>query len=345
MKEIVLIDFIRDKFSSMESNDIYKVKISLMMLGFEMKVTINDQQELIEEYDIPIKSIDYKGIGEIVNLTDLEVILFEEHLNIEEISELKGLKKLKINGHNLKDITFLKGLTNLTELVIPKKRENDVIVDISVLGELQNLISLQVGCLKLNGCEAISKLRKLEYLGLGNTGIDNVEFIKELCQIKELQLFNNEKLNSLKGLEQLVLLKKLDLANIGSKAKFDEVGELVNLVELDLSCNKAYIDIVLLENLKKLKVLCLELSKVKNFEYINELSALKELRMETVKTVKDFTSIGELSYLETLVLRKNRQLTDISFLAPLKNLKHLEIYECGKIEDYSAVEHVEKVVM
>lgn len=330
MKEIVLIDFIRDKFSSMESNHIYKVKITLMMLGFEMKISINDQQELIEEYDIPIKSIDYKGIGEIVNLTDLEVILFEEHLNIEEISELKGLKKLKINGHNLNDITFLKGLKELETLWIPKKRENAVWIDISVLGELQNLIGLQVGCLKLNGCEAISKLRKLEYLGLGNTGIDNVEFIKELCQIKELQLFNNEKLNSLKGLEQLVLLKKLDLANIGLKAKFDEVGELVNLVELELNCNKAYIDIGLLQNLKKLEVLCFDLSKVKNFEYIKELSALKELRMETVKTVKDFTAIGELSHLETLVLRKNRQLTDISFLAPLKNLRHLEIYEWGR---------------
>ena len=123
MKEIVLIDFIRDKFSSMESNHIYKVKISLMMLGFEMKISINDQQELIEEYDIPIKSIDYKGIGEIVNLTDLEVILFEEHLNIEEISELKGLKKVKINGHNLKDITFLKGLKELETLWIPKKEK------------------------------------------------------------------------------------------------------------------------------------------------------------------------------------------------------------------------------
>lgn len=156
MKEIVLIDFIRDKFSSIESNDIYKVKISLMMLGFEMKVSINDQQELIEEYDIPIKSIDYKGIGELVNLTDLEVILFEEHLNIEEISELKGLKKLKINGHNLKDITFLKDLKELEILWIPKKRENNVWVDISVLENLKNLTNLNISCIKVTGSECLN---------------------------------------------------------------------------------------------------------------------------------------------------------------------------------------------
>ena len=344
MRKLILLEIIKEDFTDISINDIERVEIAEEKAGIQFRIRINDEKEVTKRNGGIIETIDYTGIEELKYLTDLEVRFFEEHLNIEEISELKGLKKLKINGHNLKDITFLKGLTNLTELVIPKKRENDVWIDISVLGELQNLIGLQVGCLKLNGCEAISKLRKLEYLGLGNTGIDNVEFIKELCQIKELQLFNNEKLNSLKGLEQLVLLEKLDLANIGSKAKFDEVGELVNLVELDLSCYKAYIDIGLLQNLKKLEVLCLDLSKVKNFEYIKELSALKELRMETVKTVKDFTAIGELSHLETLVLRKNRQLTDISFLAPLKNLKHLEIYECGKIEDYSAVEHVEKVV-
>ena len=175
-------------------------------------------------------------------------------------------------------------------------------------------------------------------------GINNIRCIEGLQKLRALKLDYNEELNDLAGLEKLSLLKTVGLNGIGLKAKFDEVGELVNLVELELNCNKAYIDIGLLQNLKKLEVLCLDLSKVKNFEYIKELSALKELRMETVKTVKDFTAIGELSHLETLVLRKNRQLTDISFLAPLKNLKHLEIYECGKIDDYSAVGHVEKVV-
>ena len=344
MGKLTLLDIIKENFIDINITNINKVMISAVKLGLEFKIVINNEKEVSKRNQEIVRSIDYKGIGELVNLTDLEVVFFEEHLNKEEIAGLKELQNLRVDGHDFKDIMFLKELKKLNKLLIPKKRRSTVTVDISILENLEKLSSLDVRCSKIIGCEAISKLEQLEYLCMGSSGIEDLKFIHNCSGLKELKLYNNENLSNLKGIEQILSLQNLDLGGIGAKAKFDEIGELVDLVELNLSCNKGDIDVSSFKKLKKLEKLTLDLSKVKNFEYITELSALKELRLETVKTVKDFTAIGELSYLETLVLRKNRQLTDISFLAPLKNLKHLEIYECGKIDDYSAVGHVEKVV-
>lgn len=79
MRKLILLEIIKENFPDISINDIERVEIAEERAGIQFRIRINDEKEVTKRNRGIIETIDYTGISELVNLTDLEVILFEEH--------------------------------------------------------------------------------------------------------------------------------------------------------------------------------------------------------------------------------------------------------------------------
>lgn len=148
-----------------------------------------------------------KSIEGIQYAKNLEVLKLNEH-EIADISYLKNLNKLKyleISRNRITDISALKNLTNLTFL----KLYNNWIEDISPVESLVNLELLDVHNnvrvkmvdgkrINTNGVKditAIKDLKKLKTLDLSANSIEDVSVIKGLNMIKDMDLSGNHIFN------------------------------------------------------------------------------------------------------------------------------------------------------
>ncbi len=162
--------------------------------------------------------------------------------------------------------------------------------------------------------------------------------IKNITSIEELNLSNNQYLQSFEPLSQLKNLKTLDLSysNANDLTPIRNLTELIelnlshtkvsdlsplkysnNLLKLNIS-NTEVIDITILQRMAKLQSLNLSNTKVID---INPIAGLTELIVLNTKAtpLSDVTAIENLTHLTDLNISK----TLVQDLAPLKNLKDL----------------------
>ena len=146
-------------------------------------------------------------ISALVKLKNLEILNLENNYNIEDISSLKNLSKLRflvLEGNQIKDLSPLSNLFNLNYLTL----SGNLISDISPLAKLN---ALEVLLLNRNQIKNIDALREMDYLSkleLGNNQIQDISSLKGLKQLKTLSLGNNEisNIDAIKGIKSLETL-------------------------------------------------------------------------------------------------------------------------------------------
>ena len=122
---------------------------------------------------------------------------FDENLNFKE---LKKITYMTINYCDIQNYSFLKDLTNLENLVIVYP-QNELDIDLNVLENLSNLKNF----------DSLKKLKKLENLYFITTSVPNIEFLKELANLKKVYI-PDKYLNGIKKVGNIeILSSSIDL--------------------------------------------------------------------------------------------------------------------------------------
>lgn len=193
--------------------------------NFEFLSTLNCLKNLkikTINADFDAKSIENSMIEEL----DLEI--WGGIKNINSISTLKKLKKLRIHCSKINDITFLSSLNFITRLDLSLNK----ITNAEVISHLKQLEHLSISQNKIETIEWAKNLKQLETLNLGWNRLKSIGPIHELRKIKYLTI-DGTNTNDLKPLKYLTKLEILG-ANNNFFSDLSPLHNLKSLIELDI---------------------------------------------------------------------------------------------------------------
>ena len=271
----------------------------------------------LEILEISCITSNIDSIGKFTNLKQLYLYWNynqDEATNLSFLGNLPNLEILKLNRGIIVDIDPIKKLTKLKELSISKMTIGNV--DKNGINDYYDY-SYSFSKPKQLDITPISSLLNLEKLDIYNS-INSIKPIKQLINLKELELNINSSISDISILSNLINLRKLNLG--GSEIKnIDPIKYLVNLEQLDLY----------------------GMYKIEDFSTLSYLINLKVLDISNTHFT-DLNIIKGLIKMENLNLSKNKDLIDISPLSSLINLKKLNLDET-KVNNIKAIETLIKL--
>ena len=187
--------------------EIYK---TLMNIDNGHEVDDDKRRELSRIESIHWQSIDSlpKCLGVLSALTCLTV-KSQTLKNINAITQLKNLKRLKIQSTKLNDIDALSKLTSLVSLELRSTEIKDI-------NGLKGMLSLRILRLPYNYCltdiSSLSSLTELKRLSLRYSSVKNIDVLANLTELEEVDLYGT-RLNDISVLSKLHYLQRLDLRN------------------------------------------------------------------------------------------------------------------------------------
>ena len=241
------------------------------------------------------------------------------------IGELTGLENLLINWGNqvFSDISPLGNLVKLRRL----RLDGSPVTDLTVLERLVNLESLSLNSIQAEDVSPIMGLKKLRELELCRLPLSNVPNFNQLSSLEHLRFCEYAALKLDEFVQQLPeTIKHLDLRDtrISSTKPFNRLSRLNGL-----SLDNNLIQRVELSNLPELQYINLWDNPITEFE----VSGTPELRhlWAGKNDLTDLSSISNLTSLSQVRFSENR-ISDISALSGLENLGHIELND-NLIED------------
>jgi hypothetical protein len=192
------------------------------------------------------------------------------------ISDLTGLEycvnldTLHLEGHNIRDLSPLVGLTNLTMLWL--QYSENKISDLSPLAGLTNLTTLGFPSNEIIDISPLASLANLTYVYLDDNQISDVSPLATLTSLIELYLPDNQ-ISDISPLAHLTNLTTLGLD--GNQIKdISPLASLNNLTSLNLVGNQIK-DISSLASLTNLTYLSLGGNQVTDISPLSSLTNLK----------------------------------------------------------------------
>lgn len=282
----------------------------------------------------------------IKTLTDQEIIDYFEsdqrcfristELVLENISELKDLKKLKIAHFNIGDVGVRK-IAKLQDLTSLSLNGNGIGDDgAREIAKLHNLTSLSLNGNRIgnDGAREIAKLKKLTFLSLFSNNIGDVgtQEITQITNLTSLSLSANKiGDDGLRFIDQLANLTSLNLNwnNIGNKGLL-EIAKLQDLTSLSLNGNNIGDEVAWgFAQLQNLTFLSLDGNKigVEGARKIAKLQKLTSLSFDRNQIGDEGArAIAQLKNLTFLNLDNNLIGTEgVQSIAQLKNLTSLKL--------------------
>lgn len=209
--------------------------------------------------------------------------------DISALSGLTALETLAFYSNQITDISALSGLSNLTSLDM----EHNQITDITPLSGLTNLKSLVLSSNRITGTSALSTLTGLESLSLSRAGLTTIPVLTDLPNLKFLDLVGNQ-ITDISGLSGMPVIETVTL-----------FGNRITSIPA-------------LSGVPNLKALGLGVNQITDISGLSGLTSLEIVDL----TNNRITAIGELTDLPNLIYMdlQNNQITDISGLSGLPNL-------------------------
>lgn len=146
---------------------------------------------LVELTYLDLQGNDISDVGTLAGLTNLFrlVLGWNKIHEVSALSTLTNLQELYLPSNQISYIAPLSGLTNLTELDL----HDNQIVDIAPIWNFQSLVYLGLsGLAEVDVQRIASTWPGLETLYLSSCGIGSIEFIRELPNLRDLDLSSNE---------------------------------------------------------------------------------------------------------------------------------------------------------
>ena len=244
-------------------------------------------------------------------------------LDLDDIPQLRiSLQSLKLlNVKCMTDLVPLENLTNLQNLEIYDMEDLN---DISVLENLTNLQSLI-----LRYCSDI---------------LYDISDLEKLTKLQSLELTYLEKLTDITPLEKLTNLQSLELKYLTILTDISPLENLTNLQSLDLTgLSPSITDIKPIEKLTRLQSLKLiDLPNLDDIKHLKKLRNLQSLELRQLENLTNITHIGNLTNLQSLELHDLKNLTDISVLENLTNLQSLKLGYLPKLDDLTPLKKLRR---
>lgn len=294
----------------------------------------------LQELSIPAE---VKSLAPLAGLTELRSLNLEtrngnsSYYPLTDISALSGMTKLaslSMGLGDVKDLSPISGLANLTQLYLYGNFNCPDLQFLSGLAKLTNL-SLELGDVKdLSPVSGLTSLTDLQIYG--NFSCSDLQFLSGLTKLRTLQIIPNSgegatPLTSLKGLENLTELRELHVNGPGNLTDVEPLANLTKLTALslpyrDYSVNEPpALDLSGLSGLTKLQTLGVN-SSVVSLEPLRGLTDLRSLQINAdwqnpVESLEPLSGLEKLSSLYVYPLRKGAD------QSPVAHVKNLEIQE------------------
>ena len=112
--------------------------------------------------------------------------------DLAPLAGLVGLRELYIEHSQVTDISALKHLTRLTHLGLNANRQDAVgLSDLTALSDLRALTWLSLGENAITNLSPISALSNLEYLGFANNQVQSLAALDGLALLRQIDANNN----------------------------------------------------------------------------------------------------------------------------------------------------------
>lgn len=247
--------------------------------SYEFLQPLNELEELIFALP-PTEPSDISALAGKTKLKRLELGNFNVAVNINEIAPLKDstqLEELVLYGIAAQDLSPLRAMKNLKRLILRGVSAKDLIP----VGELTELIELDISDTNFADYSVLATCTKLEKLEARASGFKTLELIKNMPNLKTLGLARTP-------------VKQWDALKTTKKLEFLAVGET------------GFRDLSLLSELETLRILDLSKNTVVNSETISTLPNLVTLGIKGTQGIKDVTIFKTLPQLKTLIMDKEQ---------------------------------------
>ena len=309
IKELNGIEYLTNlKELNLENNQLKKVNLRYN----EELITLNLSNNNLDKINLNFnKLLEYVNLSK-NNLTKFDTLaiskvkqldLSNNNLSNIKLTNMKDIISLRLKNNKLKDINLKNNLL-LEELDISFN-------NIKELSYFSNLTSLDI---EKTDIEDVIVNKELKRVNIGSTKFKNIDFIKDLELLEELNISNTD-IDSL-DLSNYKKLKTLDISNTYLE-KFNIKEN--TLLEI-LKASKAHIKNIDLSNNKELVLLDLSNNKIEEIS-LKELVNLKDLNLSNNKLKS--LDLSKNIKLISLVLNEN-ELTEVNTLE-FKDLETLEI--------------------
>ena len=236
--------------------------------------------------------------------------------NLNGIQYARNLKYLRIWENQIRDITPLTELPQLTSLDLSRNQ----ITDIRQLRGFTNLTGLWLSGNPITNITPIAGLTGLVDLGLSDMQITDIRLLRDFTYLKNLRLESNQ-IRDLAPIADLTQLTRLYLSG-NQITDIRQLAGLTNLEDLWVSNNQIR-DITPIAQLTELTYLGIGSNQIQDIRALTGLVNLKRLWMAW-NQVEDVSPLAKLVQLEELWINGN-PIQDTSPLTKLKNLERIDI--------------------
>ena len=288
-----------------------------------------------------------EGVETLQKLSHLEIDYCTNIRNLTPLNDLKSLRKLRIRGSDIQDLTPLAGLDQLESLALvnmPKLRKittmgsKPLLSDLTIhncklVANLKPLLQMEsLRACSLHGFKGkqicpVFSLKNMKSLDLSMCTMEDRDLfgVLKLLQLEAVALSGALDPQHLDNIAALVGLRRLELQGCVSLTTLTFLKYMKNLVDLDLTCcwNGGSLDA--LAHCPALEKLSLS---AYNFREMNPavlecLPRLRELKMAGWAGLKDLSCLKSLLHLEQLDIRHCTSLENIDHLAGLTHLNNI----------------------
>jgi hypothetical protein len=246
---------------------------------------------------------------------------------LHKLASIKHCTKITIMASNLNDLSELRGFTHLINLEIAQvPYSGGGALDVSPLGSLVNLESLDLRMTRTRSIEALATLTKLKTLSIQDTLVSDISALSHLTSLEALDM-RGTAVTGLRPIADDAHLAKLtigaaQLAGLPELAKLSALKSLIIIEQSPINISS----IRSLTNLESLDIWYLGIAPL-DISSISNLNHLQTLRITggggpllAPTPVNGTQIIGDLTEMRTLGL-SYLQIADISFVARLRKLE------------------------
>ncbi|MFC0187156.1 leucine-rich repeat domain-containing protein [Fictibacillus aquaticus] len=228
------------------------------------------------EVDVMISSKYLDECIEYINLHHITKIdikdLYYEGEDLEFLSQCPTVKKVSIASEDLKDISGLFFLENVTHLAIEGTTIVKKGIDFSLFPNLESL-GFQWNK-KLQGFHQLPALKEL-YLCNYAPKHGNLEELSALNELEELTI-TQSKVRTLQGIQHLSKLRKLELNYMRTLTSLEGIEGLDSLQRLDITSCKNITDLSRIQSLNSLEWVFLDrCGEIPSIGFVQSLHRLK----------------------------------------------------------------------
>lgn len=290
--------------------------------GYTIGGVIEEVQFQDEAVAATVREVLGRGADEPVMTNELWALttldLPETVKNLNDLAVCRSLTSLSLHNTYGVDFTVLGQLQNLVELDLSNCTVSSG--GLAAIGTLGKLTSLNLSACALTNIGPLSGLTELAMLDLSGNAISDLSALSGLTKLADVNLSNN----TIGSLTPLASLNSLQILNV-SNNQITTLGSLKNKQSLSSlsAAGNQLTDLSPLSGCAALQILDVSQNQIADLTPVAQLPSLTSLSaaQNAIAALPDFSKATKL----TRVTLNNNQLTDVSGLAGLSILNYVDV--------------------